>query len=141
VAVTTKKASALSRSKVPKRAVVKMKAKPDGRAEAVIAPAALIPLPALSEKKVDAVVGQRNRRTIRILSCGAKGGPGKTFFCKNLAGAAAAAGYSVAVVDFDTQRTLSNWLQRRELKSADKSPIEGFSASPRSVQDARANRI
>jgi chromosome partitioning protein len=136
VAVTTKKASALSRSKVPKRAVVKMKAKPDGRAEAVIAPGALIPLPALSEKKVDAVVGQRNRRTIRILSCGAKGGPGKTFFCKNLAGAAAAAGYSVAVVDFDTQRTLSNWLQRRELKSADKSPIEGFSASPRSVQDA-----
>src|SRR4051794_30053135 len=82
MAVTTKKASALSRSKVPKRAVVKMKAKPDGRAEAVIAPGALIPLPALSEKKVDAVVGQRNRRTIRILSCGAKGGPGKTFFAK-----------------------------------------------------------
>lgn len=83
------------------------------------------------EKTIVAATGRRAKKTIRILSCGAKGGPGKTFFCKNLAGAAAAEGYRVAVVDFDTQRTLSNWLQRRERKSADKAFIEGFAASPR----------
>jgi len=80
----------------------------------------------------------RPARTVRILSCGAKGGPGKTFLCKNLAGAAAAAGYSVAVVDFDTQRTLTKWLRRREQHSPDKPLIEGFAADPRSLEDAQA---
>jgi chromosome partitioning protein len=137
VAVTPKKAPAPNRAKVPKQAVITTKAKPDGRRpEKASASRVLITLPAPSEKKVTAAAGRRTRKTVKILSCGAKGGPGKTFFCKNLAGAAAAAGYSVAVVDFDTQRTLSNWLQRRELKSPDKSPIEGFAASPRSTQDA-----
>jgi chromosome partitioning protein len=87
-------------------------------------------------KRVAVTVGRRMKRTIRVLSAGAKGGPGKTFLCKNLAGAAAAEGYSVAVVDFDNQRSLSKWLQRRERMSSDKALIEGFAANPGSLADA-----
>jgi chromosome partitioning protein len=94
-------------------------------------------VPTMDGKIVQPVLHRKRlRKTFRILSCGAKGGPGKTFFCKNLAGAAAAQGFSVAVVDFDTQRTLSNWLKRREQKSPGKPLIEGFAANPASVQDA-----
>jgi cellulose biosynthesis protein BcsQ len=50
---------------------------------------------------------RRLSRTVRILSAGAKGGPGKSFLVKNLSGAAAAEGYNVAVVDFDKQHTLT----------------------------------
>jgi chromosome partitioning protein len=136
VPVTTKGAPAGSPSKVPKRPAAKVKAKPDTLKDEAVSARTKIPLPLHTEKTVVSVTGRRSPKTFRILSCGAKGGPGKTFFCKNLAGAAAAEGYSVAVVDFDTQRTLSNWLQRRERKSADKALIEGFAASPGSVQDA-----
>lgn len=76
-------------------------------------------------------------RARHILSAGAKGGPGKTFLCKNLAGAAARAGWRVAVVDFDTQRTLTKWIQRREQFSPDKVPITSFAADPQSTEDAR----
>jgi cellulose biosynthesis protein BcsQ len=69
--------------------------------------------------------------------CGAKGGPGKSFFCKNLAGAAAADGYTVGVVDFDNQRSLSKWLGRRTAKSSDKPSIEGYAADPSKVEDAK----
>lgn len=132
--ITTNQAPARSRSKVPKRPAVTLKAKLDTPKDKIARIRTSLPLH--TKTTVVAVTGRRAQKTIRILSCGAKGGPGKTFFCKNLAGAAAAEGYSVAVVDFDTQRTLSNWLQRRERKSADKALIEGFAASPGSVQDA-----
>jgi chromosome partitioning protein len=77
------------------------------------------------------------RRPIRILSAGAKGGPGKTFLCKNLAGCAVAEGYNVAVVDFDTQRSLTRWLTRRSHKSSDMAPVTGYTADPNSLDDAR----
>ncbi len=78
----------------------------------------------------------KTKRTIRILSTGAKGGPGKSFLCKNLSGAAVAAGYAVAVVDFDRQRTLAKWLARREKLSPDKPKIDGYAADPSSLADA-----
>jgi len=136
VAVTTKQIPAGSPSKVPKRPAVKSKAKPDTLRDGSASARTKSPPPLRTEKTAISVIGRRPRKTFRILSCGAKGGPGKTFFCQNLAGAAAAEGYSVAVVDFDTQRTLSNWLQRRQRRSADKALIEGFTANPGSVQDA-----
>ena len=78
-----------------------------------------------------------SRRITRILVCGAKGGPGKSFFCKNLAGAAAADNYTVGVVDFDNQRSLSKWLGRRTAKSSDKPAIQGYAADPNKVEDAK----
>lgn len=134
--ITTNQAPARSRSKVQKRPAVKLKTKLDTPKNEISSTPIETPLPEHTGTTVIAVTARRAQKTVRILSCGAKGGPGKTFFCKNLAGAAAAEGYGVAVVDFDTQRTLSKWLQRRERKSADKAPIEGFAASPGSVEDA-----
>jgi chromosome partitioning protein len=136
VPITTNQAHGRSRSKVQKRPAMKLKAKLDTPKSEITSTRIKSPLLEPTETKVIAMTAHRAQKTVRILSCGAKGGPGKTFFCKNLAGAAAAEGYSVAVVDFDTQRTLSKWLQRRERKSADKALIEGFAASPGSVEDA-----
>jgi len=136
VPITTNQAPAHSHSKVQKRSAVKLKTKLDISKNEITSIRPETPPPKHAEMTAIAVTAHRAQQTVRILSCGAKGGPGKTFFCKNLAGAAAAEGYSVAVVDFDTQRTLSKWLQRRERSSADKALIEGFAASPESVEDA-----
>jgi chromosome partitioning protein len=77
------------------------------------------------------------KRPIRILSAGAKGGPGKTFLCKNLASSAASEGYNVALVDFDRQRSLTKWLGRRSSMSPDKAAIIGYMADPSDVSDAQ----
>jgi chromosome partitioning protein len=136
VPITRNQAPARGRSKVQKRPAVKLKAKLDAPKNEITSTRVKPPLTEQTETIVIAMTAHQAQKSVRILSCGAKGGPGKTFLCKNLAGAAAAEGYSVAVVDFDTQRTLSKWLQRRERKSADKASIEGFAASPGSVEDA-----
>jgi chromosome partitioning protein len=81
---------------------------------------------------------RRLSRTVRILSAGAKGGPGKSFLVKNLSGAAAAEGYNVAVVDFDKQRTLTKWLGRRERFYADGPKIFGYEGDPSDPSDASA---
>ena len=73
---------------------------------------------------------RRLNRTIRILSAGAKGGPGKTFLVKNLSGAAVSEGYNVGIVDFDTQRSIGKWLLRRARKSSHKPGITGYEADP-----------
>jgi chromosome partitioning protein len=83
-------------------------------------------------------VPRRLKRTIRVLSAGAKGGPGKSFLVKNLSGAAAAEGYNVAVVDFDRQRTVTKWLGRRERVYADGPRILGYEADPADPSDASA---
>jgi len=75
-------------------------------------------------------------RTIRILSAGAKGGPGKTFLCKNLAACAAQEGFNVAIVDFDNQRTVTRWLSRRGAKSSKMPRIAGYTADKGSLADA-----
>lgn len=81
--------------------------------------------------------GRRLRRTIRIMSAGAKGGPGKSFMAKNFAAAAAQDGYSVGVVDFDTQRSIVKWLSRRDRYFKDGPRIAGYEADPDSADDAR----
>lgn len=79
---------------------------------------------------------RRLKRTFRILSTGAKGGPGKSFLVKNLAGAAAHEGYNVGLVDFDTQRTVTKWLQRRLHYCPDSPGIVGYEADPHDARDA-----
>ena len=79
---------------------------------------------------------RRLEKTIRILSTGAKGGPGKSFLVKNLAGAAARDGYNVGLVDFDTQRTVTKWLQRRLQYCPDSPEIVGYEADPHDSHDA-----
>ena len=79
---------------------------------------------------------RRLEKTIRILSTGAKGGPGKSFLVKNLAGAAARDGYNVGLVDFDTQRTITKWLQRRLQYCPDSPEIVGYEADPHDSHDA-----
>jgi chromosome partitioning protein len=79
---------------------------------------------------------RRLKKTIRILSTGAKGGPGKSFLVKNLAGAAACEGYNVGLVDFDTQRTVTKWLQRRLHYCPDSPEIFGYEADPHDSRDA-----
>lgn len=76
-----------------------------------------------------------DRRTIRVMTAGAKGGPGKSFLAKNLSAAAAQEGLSVTTVDFDTQRTLSKWIRRRAAHQ-NVSQITNYEADPSSVQDA-----
>lgn len=80
---------------------------------------------------------RRLNRTIRILSAGAKGGPGKTFLVKNLSGAAVSEGYNVGIVDFDTQRSIGKWLLRRARKSSHKPGITGYEADPTESRDAK----
>jgi chromosome partitioning protein len=75
-------------------------------------------------------------RTVRILSAGAKGGPGKSFLAKNFAAAAAKERFNVALVDFDTQRTVTKWLARREKFYPDGPKIHGYEADPNSPRDA-----
>ena len=53
------------------------------------------------------------RGTLLLTIASAKGGSGKTTTVRNLAVAAAHAGLSVGVIDFDPQRTLLRWLARR----------------------------
>ncbi|MDR3517462.1 MAG: ParA family protein [Azospirillaceae bacterium] len=48
-----------------------------------------------------------------LLTASPKGGSGKTTFVKNVAVIAAHNGLSVAVIDFDRQKTLSKWWARR----------------------------
>ncbi|MGY8607658.1 ParA family protein [Gluconobacter cerinus] len=78
-----------------------------------------------------------SRKTVYILSAGAKGGPGKSFLVKNLAGAAVSDGMSVATVDFDTQRTLTKWISRRENNGIDVPGIENYIADPDNEEAAR----
>ena len=80
---------------------------------------------------------RRLNRTIRILSAGAKGGPGKTFLVKNLSGAAVSEGYNVGIVDFDSQRSIGKWLVRRARKSSHKPGITGYEADPTEARDAK----
>ena len=80
---------------------------------------------------------RRLTKTIRILSAGAKGGPGKTFLVKNLAGAAVSEGYNVGIVDFDAQRSIGRWLQRRSQKSVDRPGITGYEGDPSEAGDAK----
>src|SRR5690349_20440753 len=58
-----------------------------------------------------AATGQRVVK--RVLVSSPKGGSGKTELSKGLAVAAAMSGLNVAVVDFDPQKSLFEWWQRR----------------------------
>jgi chromosome partitioning protein len=49
-----------------------------------------------------------------IMSSSPKGGVGKSTLCRNLLACAAHAGKKVLGVDFDAQRTLATWSERRE---------------------------
>lgn len=90
-----------------------------------------------ASRLVGAAPARRLSKTLKILSAGAKGGPGKTFLVKNLSAAAASDGYNVGVVDFDEQRSLTRWLSRRSLKSPGAVGITGYEADPLSVADAQ----
>lgn len=90
-----------------------------------------------SEVAADPVAVRRFGRTVRILSAGAKGGPGKSFLAKNFAAAAAQEGYDVGLVDFDTQRTSTKWLARRDRFYPDGPKIHGYEADPNAPDDAR----
>lgn len=83
--------------------------------------ARIIPMPEGHKKmKLD--------RTRRILIAGAKGGTGKSFLTKNLAVAAAAEGYKVAIVDYDPQRSIKPWLDARILNIGEHNTIEAYEA-------------
>ncbi|MCW2241850.1 ParA family protein [Azospirillum canadense] len=70
----------------------------------------------------------------RVLITSPKGGCGKTELTKNLAVAAAMAGFNVAVADFDRQKTLKKWWERRPDSLATQIELyEGQMASPREV--------
>lgn len=77
------------------------------------------------------------QRVVRILSAGAKGGPGKSFVVKNLSPLAAQAGFSVGIVDFDNQRTVTKWLARRTEFFPQGRRIAGYEANPELPSDAR----
>jgi cellulose biosynthesis protein BcsQ len=85
---------------------------------------------------VGAAPPRRLQKTLRILSAGAKGGPGKTFLVKNLSAAAADEGFNVGVVDFDEQRSLTKWLARRAKKSPERVGITGYEANSSVIGDA-----
>jgi chromosome partitioning protein len=53
------------------------------------------------------------RRTCWVLCSSGKGGSGKSTLSRNLAVYAAHAGKQVATIDFDKQRTLTNWYDQR----------------------------
>ena len=59
-------------------------------------------------------MGETNGKTPkRLVVANTKGGVGKSTTARNLATIAAADGFRVATVDLDTQRTLSQWSDRR----------------------------
>jgi chromosome partitioning protein len=69
--------------------------------------------------------GRKLTRTLKILLSSPKGGSGKTELSKNLAVAAACAEFDVALVDFDQQRTSTNWLSLRPAEASKIHPYEG----------------
>jgi len=69
---------------------------------------------------------QPPKRPLRVVLSSPKGGSGKTGTCRNLAVAAALDSLKVATVDFDPQKTLTNWWQKRPGEAAD---IEHFAAN------------
>ena len=85
----------------------------------------------------DAVPTRSFDRSIRIVSAGAKGGPGKSFLAKNLAAAAANEGFNVGLIDFDTQRTSTKWLARRGKFYSEGPRIHGYEADPNVPADAQ----
>jgi chromosome partitioning protein len=76
-------------------------------------------------------------RPLRVILSSPKGGSGKTGTCRNLAVAAVLDGFKVATVDFDPQKTLTNWWQKRPTQAAD---IEHFAANITDV-DAVLNTV
>ena len=79
-------------------------------------------------------VPRKLKRTVKLLTAGPKGGPGKSTLSQNLAAAAAREGYNVAVVDFDLQRSLAKWVVRRPDTAPYIHPYEG---DPNNVDDAQ----
>jgi chromosome partitioning protein len=53
------------------------------------------------------------KRPFRVVMSSPKGGSGKTGTCRNLAVAAALDHFQVATVDFDPQKTLTRWWEKR----------------------------
>jgi chromosome partitioning protein len=94
--------------------------KPRKRKASDTSGATLQEAPALSEAQ------QPLKRPLRVILSSPKGGSGKTGTCRNLAVAAALDGFKVATVDFDPQKTLTNWWQKRPAEAAD---IEHFAAN------------
>jgi chromosome partitioning protein len=79
-------------------------------------------------------VPRKLKRTIKLLTAGPKGGPGKSTLSQNLAAATAQEGFNVAVVDFDLQRSLAKWVVRRPYTAPYIHPYEG---DPNNVDDAQ----
>jgi len=71
-------------------------------------------------------IKRASKRPLRVVLSSPKGGSGKTGTCRNLAVAAALESLKVATVDFDPQKTLTNWWQKRPGEAAD---IEHFAAN------------
>src|SRR5690349_10083947 len=65
------------------------------------------------------------KRPLRVVMSSPKGGSGKTGTCRNLAVAAALDRFQVATVDFDPQRTLTKWWEKRPEAAAN---IDHFAA-------------
>src|SRR4051812_28429924 len=67
----------------------------------------------MSEVLSRAITTSSARRAKTIMIFAPKGGVGKTMMASNLLVAAARAGYKVAGLDFDGQRTFTRWGQKR----------------------------
>jgi chromosome partitioning protein len=82
-------------------------ARPPKRRTKAEEPAQAVPVAATADSKA------APRDIKRVLITSPKGGSGKTELSKGLAVAAAMSGLNVAVADFDPQRSLYEWWQRR----------------------------
>ena len=72
-------------------------------------------------------------RSIIVLN--SKGGTGKTTLATNIAAHFAIAGNSVALVDYDAQRSALDWLETRDQRRAEIRGVDGTSANPRVPRD------